>query len=66
MKVELVFNLEKVGMSEWEDRKEKKVTVPMIIDGQTIHHGASRNMKHKSVIACIIGGGESLTPFIVT
>jgi hypothetical protein len=53
-------------MSEWEDRKEKKVIVPMTMDGQTIHHGASRSVKYISVIAYITARGESLTPFIVT
>jgi hypothetical protein len=27
MKAELVFNLDEVGVSEWEDRKDKKVAV---------------------------------------
>jgi hypothetical protein len=40
-KAELVFNLDEVGMSEWEDRKDKKVTFPKTIDSQTIHHCAS-------------------------
>jgi hypothetical protein len=66
MKVELVFNLDKVTMSEWEDRKEKKVIVSMTMDGQTIHHDASRSVKHISAIAYITAGGESMTPFIVT
>jgi hypothetical protein len=66
MKVELVFNLDEVGMSEWEDRKEKKVSVPMTMDDQTIRHGGSRSVKHISVIACVIAGEESLTPYIVT
>jgi hypothetical protein len=62
----LIFNLDEVGMSEWEDRKEKKVIIPMTMDGQTIHHGISRSVRHISVIACISAGGESLTSFIVT
>jgi hypothetical protein len=66
MKFELVFNLDKVCMSEWEDRKEKKVIVSMTIGGQTIYHGASRNLKQISVIACITAAGEFLTHFIVT
>jgi hypothetical protein len=66
MKVELVFNLNEVGMSEWEDRKEKKVIVPMTMDGQMIYHNASKSVKRISVIVCITTGGESLTPFIVT
>jgi hypothetical protein len=65
-KAELVFNLAEVGMSEWEDRKEKKVILPMTMDDQTIHYRESRSMKHISVIACITAGGEYLTPFIVT
>jgi hypothetical protein len=50
MKVELVFNLDEVGVSEWEDRKDKKVVIPRALSGQTIHHRASRNLKHMSVI----------------
>jgi hypothetical protein len=53
-------------MSEWEDRKVKKVIVPMTMDGQTIHHDASRSVKHISVIAYITAKRESLTPFIMT
>jgi hypothetical protein len=66
MKADLVFNLDEVGMSEWENRKEKKVIIPMTMDGQTIHHGASRSVRYISVITCISAGGESLTHFIVT
>jgi hypothetical protein len=40
MKAELAFNLDKVGMSEWEDRKDEKVIVLKTIAGQTIHHRA--------------------------
>jgi hypothetical protein len=56
MKAELVFNLDEVGMSKWEDSKKKKVIVPMRMDGQTIHHGASRSVKHILVIVCITAG----------
>jgi hypothetical protein len=61
-----VFNLDNVGLSEWEDRKDKMVIVPMAMDGQTIHHRESRNGKHISIITSISAGGESLTPYIVT
>jgi hypothetical protein len=66
MKAELVFNLDEVGISEWEDRKDKKVIVPKTMEGQTIHHRVSRNVKHISIITCITAGGESLTPYMVT
>jgi hypothetical protein len=66
IKKELVFNLDEVGLSEWEDRKDKEVFVPMTIAGQTIHHRTSRNVKHILIVTCITAGGESLTPCIVT
>jgi hypothetical protein len=56
LKAELVFNLDEVGMSEWEDRKDEKVIVAMMIDGQTIHYRALQNVKQISIITCIIAG----------
>jgi hypothetical protein len=60
---ELVFNLDEVGLSDWEDRKmkTKTVIVPATMPGQTIHHEISRTVKHVSVIACISAAEESLT-----
>jgi hypothetical protein len=66
MKVKLVFNLDKVGMSEQEDRKGKKVIVAMTTAGQTIDCDMSRSMKHISVVACVTARRESRTPFIMT
>jgi hypothetical protein len=65
MKVELVFNLDEIGMSEWDNRKEKKVIIPATMDGQTIHHRASRNVRHISIITYITAVGESMTPYTV-
>jgi hypothetical protein len=63
----LIFNLDEIGMSEWEDRKKKKKKIiPKTMDGQMIHHRASRNVKHRLIITCISAEGESLTPYIVT
>jgi hypothetical protein len=63
---ELVFNLDKVGISNWEDRKARKVVVLATMDGQPIHHAVSRNVKHSSVIACEFAAGESLIPHLIT
>jgi hypothetical protein len=66
--VELVFNLDEVGISDWEDRKTKTKTVivPATMRGQTIHHEISRTVKHISVIPYISAAGELLTPYIIT
>jgi hypothetical protein len=63
---ELVFNLDEVGISEWEDRVERKVIVPRSMQGELIHHAVHRNLKHVSVVACISAAGESMTPFFVS
>jgi hypothetical protein len=54
----LVFNLNEVGVSVWEDRKDKKVVIPSVLSGQTIHNRASQNLKHMSVITCISAAGS--------
>jgi hypothetical protein len=65
IKAELVFNLDEVGMSQWEDRKDKKVIVPKTMDGQTIPYRASQNVRHISTITYITASGESLMPYTV-
>jgi hypothetical protein len=52
---ELVFNLDEIGISEWEDRASRKVIVPVSMTDQTIHHGVHRNLKYISDILCISG-----------
>jgi hypothetical protein len=62
----LVFNVDEVGMSDWEDRKPKRVVVPTTTSPQNIHHRISRKLKHISVVTCISAGGDCLTPYVVT
>jgi hypothetical protein len=63
---ELIFNLEKVGISDWEGRRVRKVVIMAFIRRQTIHHGISRNMKHISLITCVSATGESYTLYRIT
>jgi hypothetical protein len=63
---ELVFNLDEVGISDWEDRNTKRVIIPATMCGQTIHHAISRTVKHISAIAWASAAGESLIPYIIT
>jgi hypothetical protein len=43
---ELVFNLDEVSISEWEDRKTKTAVITKSMSEQTIHHKINRNVKH--------------------
>jgi hypothetical protein len=48
---ELIFNLDEVAISDWEERKARNIVVPATLRGQMIVHRISRNVKHISVIA---------------
>jgi hypothetical protein len=62
----LIFNLDEVGISDWKDRKPKKVVVPIIAAAHDIHYRISRNVKHISIVTCISAGGACLTAYVVT
>jgi hypothetical protein len=64
-RTELVFNLDEVGISDWEDRKTRNIVVPATKRGQTIHHGISRNVKHISAIACVSTTEKSFIPYVI-
>jgi hypothetical protein len=61
---ELIFNLDEVGISEWEGRTSKAVIIPKSMNAQHIPRSINRNLKHVSVIACISAAGKILTPYI--
>jgi hypothetical protein len=63
---ELVFKVDEVGVSEWEDPASRKIIVPVPMTDQTAHHGIHRNLKHISVICCISSVGQSLIPFLAS
>jgi nucleoside-triphosphatase THEP1 len=62
---EFVFNIDEIGVSEWEDRSERRVIASSTMRGQTIYHAVHRNLKHISVVTCISAAGEHMKPFLV-
>jgi hypothetical protein len=63
---QLVFNLDKVGISDWEDRKPTKMLVPITARAHNIHHRISRSVKHISIVTCISASDACLTPYSIT
>jgi hypothetical protein len=63
---ELVFNLDEIGISEWEDRVERKAIDPWVMKGQPIFHGIHRELKHISVVIYISAGIDHLATFLVS
>jgi hypothetical protein len=49
----LACNLDEIGISEWEDRAERKVIVPSAVRGPKIFHGIDHGLKHISVVTDI-------------
>jgi hypothetical protein len=50
---DLVFNLDDVRISDREDRKPKRVVLPISVSAHNIHHRIYRNAKHISIVTCI-------------
>jgi hypothetical protein len=63
---ELFFNLDEVGSADWEDRKPKKVIVPIAVPEEDVYHPVSRKYKHMSLLACVSAAGDSLAPLVVS
>ena len=62
---ELVFNLDEVGTSEWEDRKPKRVFIDKLISSNSVTHSITRNITHMTLLTCVSDAGDSLTPFLL-
>ena len=63
---ELVFNLDEVGISPWEDKKVRKVIVGKKSGNEVIFHKVNRNIKHITMVNCISAAGDTLTPLIIS
>ena len=62
---ELVFNLDEVGTSEWEDRKPKKVFIDKSMDSDSITHSIFRRITHITILTCVSAAGDSLMPLLI-
>jgi hypothetical protein len=62
---ELVFNLDEVGFSDWEDRKPRTVIVPPSVSPDDVYHPVSRKYRHSTLLACVSAAGDALTPMII-
>jgi hypothetical protein len=57
--IAFIVNLHELGVSKWEDRTSKGVTVSKPKCVQTIHRKINQNMKRVSIITCISAAGKT-------
>jgi hypothetical protein len=62
---ELIFNLDEVGFSEWEDRKSRKVIAPQEVSRQDVYHSVARRYGHLTLHACVSVAGDAFTPMVI-
>jgi hypothetical protein len=62
----LEFNLDEVGTSAWEDRRQKTVIAPAVVPEHDVFQRVSRRVRHMTLLACVGAPGDSLTPMVTT
>jgi hypothetical protein len=62
---ELIFNMDETGLSNWEERKAKKVVVPATLSGRRLHFGVSRKSRHETLLCTISASGDAYLPLLI-
>jgi hypothetical protein len=62
----LVFNLDEICSSDWDDRKAKNVFVPRSVSPDDVYHPVSRRYGHGTLLACPSAAGDTLTPMVIS
>jgi hypothetical protein len=65
-KAEMMFNLDEIGLSDWEERPPKRVSVPVTLLVGEIYHGRTRNMKYnlRQVVSLLLKNTSFLISII--
>lgn len=63
---ELIYNIDEIGLSDWEERKPKTVIVPEEIDTGNLHYPVNRGIKHVTLLIKVSGGGNAYFPLAFT
>jgi hypothetical protein len=62
---ELVFNLDKVGSSEREEWKSKKIIAARSISADQVLYSVSRRYRHMTFLTCVSAASDALTPMVI-
>lgn len=64
--LELIFNLEETGISDWEDRRSKKIVAPATLQGRDLHVAVSRKIKHETLLCTVSAAGDAYNPLLIS
>jgi hypothetical protein len=63
---ELVFNLDEVRSSDWEDQKPQKVSAHRTVSPDDVYHLFSRRYRQLTIPACVSTCEDALTGMVLT
>jgi hypothetical protein len=63
---ELISNIDEISLSDWEERKEKKVLIPSGHIDSRLHDPVNWSIRHHTLICCISTAGDAYSPLLIT
>jgi hypothetical protein len=63
---ELLFNIDKSGFSDWEERRPKGVLIPIEAQTTTLLYPTSRKIRYETLMCCVTGAGDAYSPLLVS
>jgi hypothetical protein len=61
----LIFNLDKTGLSECEERKTKPVIIPSHASSPTLRYPIDRAIRHHTLLCCVSESGDAYSPLFI-
>jgi hypothetical protein len=61
---ELAFNLDEVGLSDWEERRPRPVLVTADRGNQLLHDPVDRDIRHQALLRCVSASGDASCPLL--
>jgi hypothetical protein len=63
---ELLFNLDKTGLSEWENPRSKPILFPTREEESTLHDPVDRSVSQHTLLCYVTASGDSYCPMLIT
>jgi hypothetical protein len=63
---ELIFNLDETGLSDWDERKSKRVIVPSDATQTPLHYPVDRGFHHHTLWCCVSASGGAYSPLLIS